>query len=246
MNFKQHLPHYRDAFKNDSRWLRFESKHYIFHYFPESLAEKDITAIANRQEKVYKKIIIFLDGDYPAQKISYYLYPSEEIKKSLMGDDGFAQSIYNDFIIHALYTSEVQFIGEHEDMHLLSLPWGLSISLFQEGLAEYMVGYDFRGLDHDVCSKKAIDNKALLMPSQLMDQESWLNTSDDLMFEYYCIAGSFTGYLIDNYGKDVFKDLYMKTSRDFTSAENAGVFKQVYDKTIQEGEIDWLEHVRKS
>ena len=147
-NYKQHLPDYIHKFKEDTRWKSYETEHYIFNFFPDSVAEKEIKDISERQEQAYTKIISFLNIPEPIQKITYYLYPDEETKKELMGDDWYAQSIYAENCVHVLYTEEIKPIGEHEDTHLLSLSWGLSIPLFQEGLAEYLVGYNWYGESH--------------------------------------------------------------------------------------------------
>ena len=132
---KQNLPTYTHVFLDDNRWLTRETDHYIFHYFPDSEAEKDIEMIVAMQENAFKKIVNFLNIEPPKKKIEYYFYPDEEIKKALMVDDWYAQSILDEFRIHVLYTSDIKPIGEHDDTHLLSLPWGISIRLLQDGLA---------------------------------------------------------------------------------------------------------------
>lgn len=55
----------------------------FFHYFPNSLAEKEIATIVERQEKAFDKIISFLKVESPERKINYYLYPDARIKKNL-------------------------------------------------------------------------------------------------------------------------------------------------------------------
>ena len=80
---KQHLPTYKHDFLKENRWLTKETNHYVFHYFPESEAEKDIEMIVTTQEKAFKKIIAFLNIEPPKKKIEYYFYPDEKIKKEL-------------------------------------------------------------------------------------------------------------------------------------------------------------------
>jgi hypothetical protein len=38
-----------------------------------------------------------------------------------MGDDGNAQSLWDDFSVHMVYNGKVKPLGEHEDTHLLTL-----------------------------------------------------------------------------------------------------------------------------
>ncbi len=239
IKYKQHLPDYIHKFKEDTRWKLYETEHYVFNFFPNSVAEKEIKIIEERQEQAYQKIMTFLETPVPTQKIIYYLYPDEQTKKELMGDDWYAQAIYAENCVHILYTEEIKPIGEHEDTHLLSLSWGLSIALFQEGLAEYLVGHNWYGEDHSKCVKKGWGEGLELSPSELMDQNSWLDIPDGMALFSYCVAGSFTTFLIEKYGKEKFKKLHRKTDRDNSIQENKQIFKEVYSIEISEVEEDW-------
>src|SRR3989338_7856792 len=114
----QHLPYYIENFKTFSQWEKHESKHYVFFYLPESLAEKEITEIVKTQEAGFKRILDFLKVKAPKKKIKH--------------------------------------LEAHEDTHLLSLPWGLAIGFFQEGLAEYLKGHNWHGQPHEILVKKSL------------------------------------------------------------------------------------------
>jgi len=176
----QELPGYRTDFKN-APWRIEESPHYRFHFIKDSLAEKEIKNIVRTQENAYEKIIEFLGLlSYPDMKIAYYLYPDAETKKRLMGSEWFAQSVYDDFAAHALYTEEHRVIGPHEDAHLLSLPLGLSIGFLQEGLAEYMVGQSWHGESFGkVVQDIRVDPKFFISNDLLTFHSAWRDTSDD-------------------------------------------------------------------
>jgi len=235
----QNLSTYKEDFKNNFKWLKFETEHYIFHYFPQTVAESEIHQISETQEKAFNKIIKFLEVSAPEIKITYYLYPDSEIKKELMGDDWYAQAIWKDFIVHILYTEDIKPIGEHEDTHLLSLPWGLSIAFFQEGLAEYMVGHGWHGEDHNILAMEALKKNLLPSIESMMDHAKWKELSDDHALYYYCFVGSFTKFLIDHYGKEKFKMLYQQTNRTKTKEENISIFRNVYGISPNEVEIAW-------
>jgi len=239
IKYKQHLPDYIHKFKDEPGWKTLETEHYIFNFFPNSVAEKEIKDIAERQEQAYKKIISFLEIPESTQKIIYYLYPDEQTKKELMGDDWYAQAIYAENCIHVLYTEEIKPIGEHEDTHLLSLPWGSSFALFQEGLAEYLVGHNWYGEDHSKCVEEGWAKGLKLSPSESMDQNSWLNIPDEMALFSYCVVGSFTAFLIDKYGKEKFKALHQKTDRENSAEENGQIFKEIYGLEISEVEENW-------
>jgi hypothetical protein len=239
----QNLPTYKEDFKKDPQWLRHETEHYIFYYFSQTFAEKEIGQISEIQEKAFKKIIEFLEVSVPKRKITYYLYPNPEIKKKLMGDDWYAQAIRKDFIVHVLYTEEIKPVGEHEDTHLLSLPWGLSIAFFQEGLAEYMVGHGWHGEDHDKLAYEALKKDFLPTVESMMDHVKWKELDDDHALYYYCFVGSFTKFLIEQYGKVKFKMLYQNTDRLKTKEENNRIFQNIYDISSNEAEKEWKKHL---
>ncbi len=226
---KQKLPTYTHNFLNDNHWLTRETDHYVFNYFPNSEAEKDIEMISMTQENAFKKIVDFLNIEPPKKKIEYYFYPNEELKKNLMGDDWYAQSIRDEFRIHVLYTKKIKPLGEHEDTHLLSLPWGISIGLFQEGLAEFMVGHAWDGKSHISYVKEGYTNNLYPPLSDFFEHEAWLRTDDSKPLYFYSLVGAFTTFLINNYGMDKFKELYINTRRNISKTKNLAVLEKIYE-----------------
>ena len=225
---KQYLPTYKHDFLNDEQWLTKVSEHYVFHYFPNSEAENDIDMIVRVQEKAYSKIISFLEVEPPKKKIRYYFYPNEAIKTSLVGDDWYAQSIRDEFTVHALYTKEIKPLGEHEDTHLLSLPWGISIGFFQEGLAEFLVGHAWDGKSHISYVKEGYKQNLYPPLTDFFEHEAWLRTDDSKPLYFYSLVGAFTTFLVNKFGKDKFKELYTKTRRDIDKSENQAIFETIY------------------
>ena len=227
---KQQLDNYRTDFKSAS-WEVRDSAHYLFHYFKNSLAEKEIEHIAETQENAYALITTFLElPSYPEQKISYYLYPDSQTKERLMGSPWFAQAVYTDFLIHALYTEEDKVIGPHEDTHLLSLPLGLSIGFLQEGLAEYMVGHDWYGNQFHEVMQEAQKNDAFKILDDLpTSHQAWLDTDDAYARQYYSLAALFTSFLIKNYGKDAYLKLYTSLGRECSKAENEARYLELFN-----------------
>jgi len=243
--FNQSLPTYIHNFETDKRWKNFSSEHYVFHYFTNSEAEKDLKKIVQKQEKAYKKIIEFLDVPDPKKPIEYFFYPDKETKKSLMGDDWYAQSIYNEFRIHVLYTKDDKPLGEHEDTHLLSLPWGLSAGFFQEGLAEFMVEHAWDGVSHLEYAKKGYAENIFSSISDLMNHEVWINSSEKKMIYWYSLAGAFTSFLINKFGKEKFEKLYKETNRNKSKEENSAIFKSIYGWTLDIIENDFKKNYSK-
>lgn len=232
MAYEQNITFYINKFR-EFPWKVFESEHYIFHVEPGSLAEREIEQIKARQEAAYEKIIGTLELSSPEQKILYYFYPSRALKKELMGDDWYGQSIYSEFTIHAVYNENDKVVGEHEDTHLLSLPLGLPISLFQEGLAELMVGKSMFGRNHEEVVREGIKNGLSLSLPHLMSQQGWLDTPDEHAEFYYAVAGVFVSKLLEKLGLQQFKKLYSGMSRDNSAAQNIEIFEALAGKLEQ-------------
>ena len=226
MNYEQDIPFYTHKFKNYD-WNKYESDHYVFNVEKESLAEKNIEMIKERQEKAYLKITEKLKLEKSDQKITYYFYSSQEKKTELMGDSWYGQSIYNEFTIHAVYNEKDKVIGEHEDTHLLSLELGLPISLFQEGLAEYMVGSSMFGNNHNYIIKDGVEKGLHIDIKNLMSQQGWLDTPDEKAEFYYSLAGSFVKYIIETFGLKIFKKIYSTMDRENSREKNIEIFESV-------------------
>lgn len=239
--YKQQLSHYIHDFLSDARWVRRESGHYVFYYFKKSLAEKEIKKIEIRQENAYKKIIGFLKVPGPGKKIEYFLYPDAETKKALMGDDWYAQSIYNEIRIHCVYTEKDKPIGEHEDTHLLSLPWGLSVNFFQEGLAEFMVGHAWDGRLHVQYVREGYGKHFYPSLPVLIEPDSWLNSPDDKAIYFYSLAGAFTAFLVDRFSAASFEAFYKATDRERFPMVDSGVFRTIFGKSLEDIEKDFRE-----
>ncbi len=240
--YEQNIPFYIDSFKKYD-WSIHESEHYVFHVQKSSLAEQDIEFIKNRQESAYKKIVDTLQLMPTSKKIQYYFYPTQELKAELMGDGWYGQTIYNEYTIHAVYNSEDKVVGEHEDTHLLSLEWGLPISLFQEGLAEAMVGRSMFGNSHNEIVKKGIERGLSVSLVPLMSQQGWLDTADEEAEFFYSIAGSFASYLLNKFDIDKYKEIYQSMGRKNSNIENNRIFESIVGKKIEDIESEWIKTI---
>ncbi len=243
MDYEQNIPFYIHKFR-DYPWKVYESEHYIFHVEDDSLTEKEIEIIKHRQESAFNKIITKLELSLPQRKIIYYLYSSQEKKKELMGNDWFGQSIYNEFMIHAVYNEKDKVVGEHEDTHLLSLELGLPVSLFQEGLAEFMVGLSMFGNNHNDVIKSGIKNGLSIDIKNLMSQQGWLDTPDEDAEFYYSVAGSFISYIYESFGLEVFKKIYFAMDRKNTGDENIKILESMTrQQSVATLEASWRKNI---
>jgi len=232
---EQYLPTYKEDFKNDPRWITKESTHYIFHYFSDSVASLEIGEIEKTQEESFEKIVSLLKVEIPKEKIKYYFYPDLEVKKELMGDDGYAQAVHKDLAIHVLYTEEHKPIGEHEDTHLLSLQLGQATGFFAEGLAEYL------SWDRIVLGKTKDqwleEGKYKILPiEKIVTHQDWMNTPEDNFMYYYSFAGFFVKKIIEEFGMDTFKTFYCEINRVMNFEEINKIFTLYFKKDLKQFE----------
>ncbi|HNY36230.1 MAG TPA: hypothetical protein PLD14_00960 [Candidatus Pacearchaeota archaeon] len=247
MEYKQNISWYKNDYLYKSLAKK-ESLHYNFYFLKNSLAEKDIKKIVKLKEKHYKKILSWLNLNN-TRKIDYYIYSSLKEKSSLMGDNSPGNAIWKKlntsnvpqkFEIHCVYNKSCKFIGEHEDTHLLSLPWGLSIYLFCEGLSQYMEN-NFMGEKLNIAAIKLLKNGNLYPIRYLYDNKNWENVKQIIIYPQ---AGSFTKFLIKKYGKNNFKHLYQNTSRKNTVTFNLLKIKKIYRKDIKQLEEEWINYLK--
>ena len=234
--YKQYLPTYTHNFLNEKKWIKKESLHYKFYFFPKSFAEKEIEKIIKTQEFGYKKIINFLKIKAKDRKIEYYLYPDKKTKKILTGDDWYAQAVFKEFCVHLIYNEKIKPLGPHEDMHLLSLPLGLPVGFIQEGLAEYIVGHAWDKKSHLEYAIKGYKKNIYPNIEEFLIHKSWLKTDDKKAIFFYSLAGAFVKFLIAKNGKKKFLEFYKKSSRKNTLKTNKSIFYAVFGKEIAKTE----------
>jgi hypothetical protein len=233
MEHKQILPNYKDEYSKSDEWKVFETKHYIFHFFKNSVAEKEISFISETQEKAYIHIESALHLASSDKKIQYYFYPTEVDKEKMMGDDGFAQSIWHDNSVHAVYGEEDKILGEHEDTHLLTLSWNDSpVGFFQEGLAEYMRGCIWNKNDAVPQVKEAVKKNIFLRFENLFSHQFWTEIKGEDCVYYYPLAGYFTKYLFEKFGLEKYRRFYSSIKREKTAEENLKIFEEEYGNIL--------------
>lgn len=243
MTYTQHIPFYIHKFK-EFPWKKYESEHYTFNVEENSLAEKEIEKIKVKQEFSYKKITATLNLKGSDKKITYYFYPSQEKKAELMGDGWYGQSIYDEFIVHAVYNEEHKVVGEHEDTHLLTLQLGYPVSFLQEGIAEAMVGKSMFGNEHNKIVQEGLSRDLKIDLENLISaQQTWLDTPDEEAEFYYSVAGSFVKYLLENIAIEKFKQLYGSNSRENAKKDNIKIFEEIVGKDIKVFEKEWIEKI---
>ena len=194
----------------------FVSEHYVFHFQRESLAEKEIAAIAHEQEQCFSKIRAVLQVDYP-EKIHYYFTSSPLAIGRIFWEEGtpcngVALCGRAQPKIYAVYNEAVKCIGSHEDTHLISFQINYPESDFVvEGLAMFMDGL-WWGIPNEVWTAYYKQKHPELAVRNLLDNEVFAQQGCQIT---YPIAGAFTKYLIDAFGKEKYLAFYRYTKEDY-------------------------------
>jgi hypothetical protein len=206
-------------------WGSYESEHFIFYYHVDELTMEEIIAIAEIEEELFDELTELLSVDYPG-KIEYYLYGERKDYEGIPG----AYCVGNE--IWFLCEFCVNFCKEglndaHEMTHALANQIGVQHGFLAEGLAVYVEDYYVRGANlHGVIKILHTENR--LTSLETLVDGFW----SDILYNYD-IAGSFTAYLVEEYGMDTFKVLYTKDC-------DAQSFEEVYGKSLKVLEQEWL------
>ena len=199
------------------------SAHYVFHYQEGSLAEREIQHITEIQEQCFRGICDALktEPDFP---IHYFLLSSPEE----VGYIGFGGGRCNGYCqppekVFVTYNETLKSYGAHEVAHLISRLAGHPDSVaVEEGLALYFDG-NWWGVDLPAWVLYYMDKGKYLKFGDLLENEYFREQPSPVT---YPIVGSFTRWLILNFGMEKYLEFY--GFRD--SAEG---FRQVYGKEAE-------------
>ncbi len=214
--------------------LQKESKHYIFNYHKNSLAEIDIDFIIDFQEKCFEHITSVLKTT-PPTKINYYLCESAEEVGALVGDNepNNGMACYPK-TIYAVYNEIAQCIGFHEDAHIISnfinMPENTAI---REGLAMYF-DRQWWGINNWDWTLYYIQKGKYVGIDKLLDETIFDSTDCTIS---YPILGTFVDWLISTFGIDKFVEWYKREELSSTAQE-------VYKLTTKELDERFVGYVK--
>lgn len=223
--------------KKSHQWNEYESEHYVYYILDGSEAEQSIDQIQTEQEWAYQEINNRLSLNFE-RKLQVYIYNSRQD----MGETDRTGKAYPEIgTIEAVYSSEAKSIGVrgtsfHELSHIVAFyEWcPVTEPLFAEGLAVWL---------DDYWKDSEINTTNLFRISKIRLQEGTLPGVEKMMTNWgeidsrysYPAAGSFTKYLIQEYGLNSFRQLYCKARKhDFDT-----VFFDIYDKEFWEVESEY-------
>jgi hypothetical protein len=116
------------------------------------------------------------------------------------------------------------------------LPWGLSIYLFCEGLAQYMEN-TFLNRNLHLVTKELMEEGKIYSIDFICNNNNWEHVEPTIIYPQ---VGSFIKYLIEYYNKENFKRVYQNTSREKEITENLLEIEKIYQKNVNQLEKEWL------
>ncbi|MFH5832967.1 hypothetical protein ACG2F4_16720 [Halalkalibaculum sp. DA3122] len=225
------------ADEKNGDWNTYRSEHYIFYVRDNSEAERAIEKIQQEQERAYREINERLDISF-TRMLKVYIYDSRQD----MGETDRTGIAHPEIgTIEVIYNSEIQSIGVpgvslHELSHLVVFyEWcPVSEPVFAEGLAVWLD--DYWG-DPAISTTNLFSiSKKRMEAGTLPAVEAMVTGWSGIESRYsYPAAGSFTKYLVQEYGLNAFRQLYCEAQRqDFDS-----VFFEIYGKQFWEVETEY-------
>lgn len=209
-----------------------ETAHHSFRYLPGSRAADDMAWLADWQEERYDAATAALAVEPLDEPIRTYLYPDNDSKEQVTGNGGNGHANSANYEVHEVYGDDVQAVGAHEDVHVIA--WHrigeTDFALMGEGLA-VMVDGEWWGdpLDYWV----AYHRDAGSLPSLPVLIDDFWSVDDGTT---YPVAGHFVQFVIDEWGIDTLKDLYVQPDLEAALVAELGL-------DLSELEALWLASV---
>lgn len=220
-------------------WETRKTEHYVFNYIPDSFAHRNLKSIINLQEFCYRTIIRQLRTKRLSFPIQYFLY-DVNCKFDQMELDGLTGLARYPDQIHAVYSSEMKAVGYHEDVHIIAAQTigDYSNLFFCEGLAMFFDEV-WWGLPNKLWTQIFIKEQIYPGILPLLENEQFERLPSALT---YPVCGTFTDFLIRNYGISRYKKLYNFSGE----ADIRGSFKDVLHINVEALEKSFIQYVENS
>ena len=226
--------------------------HFEIHYYQDSTAERELSALAQSREQGYAQIVEFLGlSSLPDdRKIRLFLF--EDMKTKLLDTRHIGLGFAAGDIIGEVYNSRQQCDPYHEPTHILMSPYGDPPALLNEGIAVYMSerlggasALRYLGLGEQTlyASVRAFKQQGEWITLQELLTYTDIGSQGSRTVLAYVEAGAFVKYLLETYGKDRFLEAYQKLTNSEDPQicrRNQQALKLIYGLPLQEIDDDWV------
>ncbi|MFO7445275.1 MAG: hypothetical protein R6W90_02865 [Ignavibacteriaceae bacterium] len=212
---------------------KIETQHFIIHY-SKQIDEKLIKVSALHHEYYYRELSAFFNLK-PKEKITSFVFGSPKQKGKLFGSENADVAkpwLYQVYTTYNNYNTSLK----HEIAHVFSGEFSGGIFKVAGGFNPALIEgiataadpvYDENRIDYLAAAAYRYGYKVSII--NLFNGFSFFGSVSGLSYVY---AGTFTKYLIDNYGIEKFKKVYVDPD-----------FKKVYDKTLTSLEKEFYEYL---
>ncbi len=196
-----------------------ETPHFRFTIHQVSLPTSEIETIARACENYTRSIDNFL-GFRDLQKIDYHIYPSTEVKGLMTGNTNQGHVDFEKYAVHTVINEEFtgNFIAKEGELiirHALGKP---QINALEQGLAiSFTHAWQKKGYQY--WAQRLFQSGNMLSLTDLLNDEMWQKESYLITG---CLAATFTDFLVQYWGKDVFLEKYehwQPTAQEITTLE---------------------------
>jgi hypothetical protein len=203
--------------------------HHVFHYVPGSYAAANIDWSSEAQEERYQDVLDTLEIESLDEPIATHLYPDNDTKGEITGVYGNGHANDLNYETHMVFGEDVNAFTIHEDVHVIAAYriGETHYALLGEGLAVAMGGEWWGESLSSWASELASEGS---LPSLAQLQDDFWSIGDATS---YPVAGYFVEWLLETYGVDAVKALYVAPDLD-------DAFESELGMTHDEVEKAWL------
>jgi hypothetical protein len=227
----------------DSVFTSISSEHFNLYSFDGHLSKKTRLVILKERESAYQEISNFF-GIKPKLTINIFLFNNEQFKYNLTGHKGIGWGFENNIV--EVFNDSVRLDSYHELAHVLGYTQNKPPALIDEGTAVYLsqlfgdkafsrlIGYPTKSINEILLllNKK----EGLINISTLLSSDE-IGNSNKAVLEY-CTSASFVEFLIKEFGKQKFLELYKSLSNS-NIAMNKMIFEKIYHLKFSQIEYEW-------
>lgn len=227
----------------DSVFSSTSSEHFRLYSFEGHLSKKTKLDILNKREAAYQKICDFFEIKSDLT-VNIFLFRDEQLKYNLTGHKGLGWGFENNIV--EVYNDSICMDPYHELVHVLGNTINDPPALIDEGTAVYLsqlfadnafsklIGYSKKSINEILLLLNKKDG--LISVSTLLSYDEIGNSKHVIL--QYCTSASFVEFLIREYGKQKFLELYKSLSKA-NSAGNVMIFEKVYRLKFKQIEKEW-------
>ncbi|WP_319500410.1 hypothetical protein [uncultured Draconibacterium sp.] len=223
----------------DSLFTSISSEHFNLYTFEGHLSEKTKSNFLNERESAYRQISYFFQINTDLS-VNIFLFKSKPTKYNLTGHEGFGWGFDNNIV--EVFNNSIRLDPYHELAHVIGYTLNKPPAMIDEGTAVYLsqlygdkafsrlIGYPTKSINEILLLLN--ENEKELTISTLL---SYNDIGDNLA---YCMSASFVEFLIKEFGKQKFLELYKSLSNS-DSVKNKEIFERIYSIKFDQIENEW-------